>query len=343
MATRRINPDPPDDDDVLETGAVDELSQVLGELESSGSGTVKVERLREGKRPEFVGELSPSGFSLGLLQDRFGGGEYALTVLDGARRYVKRATVSVAAPLKTLVPAVAESSAIDKLAEAMEKQSQMIGLLVMQGRQASAPAPAVDPQAMRRQFLEEMQLMKGILGGGGQSVGPDKVLELVMKGMEIAKETAGGKGGWEDVAFKALDTFGEPLSLLMQSTAANAPPVTNVPGAAPALAGTQPAPQPSKVNSMLQYLDFLVKKAAVGSDPTLYAELVLDNVPEHLVRQFLAEGDPVAKLARFDSRVSLHAQWFRDLGKACTEALNADDAGAGSSPTAADGDAGGNS
>ena len=94
---------------------------------------------------------------------------------------------------------------------------------------------------------------------------------------------------------------------------------------------------------LLQYLDFLVKKAASGSNPDLYAELVLDNMPEALVRQFLADGDPVAKLARFDKRVSLHEQWFRDLGKAVTEALNADDAGAGSSPTAADGDAGGNS
>lgn len=332
-----------EDEDATDTGEVeqgDELSQLLAELDSSGAVTIKVERMREGKRPEYVGDMSPAGFTLAQLQERFGGGEYALTVFDSARRYVKRSTVAVASPFKPAAAVAPEIGGLEKFTQAitaqLQQQGQLLQLLLMQGR-APAAVTTADPQSMRHQLLEEMQLMKGIIGNGGGGVGPDKVLELLMKGMEIAKETGSGGKDWTDVAGKAIDVLGEPLAQLMQ-TAAIAQPHAQAPGA-PRLAPTS-QPQP-KVNPMQQYLDFLVKKAAAGSDPVLYADLVLDNVSEAMVRRFLAVPDPVAQLAQFDSRVSLHAEWFRDLGRACLEALNADAAATGSGSAPADGDAGG--
>ncbi len=334
---------------------VDELSQVLGELDSAGAVTIKVERMREGKRPEYVGDMSPSGFTLAQLQERFGGGEYALTVLDSARRYVKRTTVAVAPPLKPATPAPAEATGMEKLAQAitaqLQQQGQLLQLLVLQSRLGGGGAAVTnpDPATMRRQLLEEMQLMKGIIGGG-QSVGPDKVLELVMKGMEIAKETAGAGGdSWPAIAGKAIDVLGEPLAQLVQAQAlAPAPAMTSQPGSGVAVgaeASALPRPQLKPVvNPMFkQYLSFLIGKAAADADPALYADLILDNVPEHLVRQFLADADPVAKLAAFDARVSQHAEWFRDLGRACMELLNAHASGPGAGSPAADGDAGSDS
>ena len=349
MATRkRTAPqDLEDDPELEEEGEIDELAQVLGELDSAGTGTVKIERLREGKRPEFVGELSPSGFSLGQLQDRFGGGEYALTVLDGSRRYVKRATVAIASlPKPVPLPgAAAEPTVLEKLtatiAAQLQQQGKMMELLVMQQRLAPTVTPAAaDPQVLRQQLLEEMKMMKEVMGSG-QSMSPDKVMELVMKGMELAKETGGGGGdNWTGVAEKAIDVLGEPLAQLMSISAAT--PATP---AAPTAATVQRQPaitaRPTMNPMVKQYVSFLVGKAAKGADPDLYADLVLDNVPEALVRQFMSDPDPVARLAVFDARVAQHAEWFRDLGQACMEALNADAPGSGSGPSPADGDAGG--
>jgi hypothetical protein len=184
-----------------------------------------------------------------------------------------------------------------------------------------------------------MKMMKEVMGSG-QSMSPDKVMELVMKGMELAKETGGGGGDdWTGVAAKAIDVLGEPLAMLMQTSAI-------APAAAPAAVSTATVQrQPVTVvkpmmNPMVkQYVSFLVGKAAKGADPDLYADLVLDNVPETLVRQFMDDPDPVAKLAVFDARVAQHAEWFRDLGQACMEALNADAPGSGSGPSSADGNA----
>ena len=352
MAKRKEPPATVDDDDELVHGSeggqeLDELSQVLSELDSSGAAIIKVERMREGKRPEYVGDMSPSSFTLAQLQERFGGGEYALTVFDSARRYVKRTTVAIAAPLKPPAPAAAESSGLEKiartLAEQMQAQSQLLQALLLQGR----TAPVADPATMRKQLLEEMQLMKGIMGSG-QVLSPDKVLELVMKGMEIAKETGGGGDtGWTDIAGKAIDVLGEPLAQLMSASAV-APVASQEAASAGALMPRVQQPKNAAVAPMLnpmvkQYVSFLVRKAVAGSDPALYAELVLDNVPEAMVREFLADPDPVTKFAQFDARVAQHAEWFRDLGQACLEALNADAAESGSGPSPADGDTGGNS
>ena len=88
---------------------------------------------------------------------------------------------------------------------------------------------------------------------------------------------------------------------------------------------------------MKQYVAFLVDRAVEGSDPMLYADLILDVVPEAIIRPMLGDGDPVAKLTLIDPRVPQHAQWFRELGAALLEALNSDAAEPGSATPAGDG------
>ncbi|HJX19119.1 MAG TPA: hypothetical protein VJ437_13130 [Acidiferrobacterales bacterium] len=348
MARRKtvvLDTGPDDDDEQLPPD--DELTQVLGELDAVGGGFVKVERVREGKRAEFVGQLSPAEFSLSLLQERFGGGEYAVTVFDSARRYVKRSTVAVAQPLR---PPAAEAppSAIEKLVEAMQasmkQQQDMLAALVTRSQ---APAiAAADPQEMRRGILQDLALMKQLVGGGeGQQLGPDKILEVLRTGMQIAKDAAaGGEVDVMTVLGKAVDVLGEPFADLLRARAVLPaassgqmdPRRLPVAGAAPAMV----KPKQGGSMNMQQAVAFLVSKAAAGADPGLYADLVLDNVPEAMLRPVLA-GDVVATLSQIDPRVANHAQWFRDLGAMLSEALRPDDAGTGSTTPAADGNAGG--
>ena len=75
----------------------DDLMRVMAELGESGGGSVKVERLREGRRPEYVDEFDVSGFSLKLLRDQHGGGEYRITVKNSNKQYAGSQTVAIAA------------------------------------------------------------------------------------------------------------------------------------------------------------------------------------------------------------------------------------------------------
>lgn len=64
-------------------------------------------------------------------------------------------------------------------------------------------------------------------------------------------------------------------------------------------------------------IEMLLVRAARGSDPELYAEVVLDSIPENVsgdtLIEFLQRTDWFQMLAQFDSRVQQHAQWFANL------------------------------
>jgi hypothetical protein len=169
------------DDDQAEVLIDDELTQVIGELDDAGSSVVRVQRIREGKRPAFQGEVSAAGFSLTLLQERFGAGEYILTVLDSARRYRKQSTVAIDAPFAQASPADPAPSELGQLVAALQasmKQQADLFAQMLQRAPAQA-APAVDPQAMRQNLLQDLALMKQLVGGGvQQGVGPEKLIEF---------------------------------------------------------------------------------------------------------------------------------------------------------------------
>lgn len=358
MARRKIVDvvaDDGDDDDAPPALQVDdELAQALGELDDVGSSVVRVQRVRDGKRPAFKGELSAAGFSLALLQQRFGAGEYILTVLDSARRYRKQSTVAVDEPYQPEGVSAAPSE-VDKLIAVMQasiKQNQEMMALMMQ-RAPAASAPAVDPQAVRQNLLQDLALMKQLVGGNAQQgVGPDKLIEVLRAGMDIARDAAGG--GESDVLSvvnKVVDVLGEPLADLLRQRTPMVPAGMPFDPSTLPVAGALPVASPSEKKqevkpkggamNMQQAVGFLVGKAAAGADPGLYADLVLDNVPDVMLQQVLA-GDPVAMLAKLDPRVLQHAEWFRELGALLSEALRPDDAGTGSDSPTPDGHTAGN-
>lgn len=79
---------------------------------------------------------------------------------------------------------------------------------------------------------------------------------------------------------------------------------------------------------MKKHVATLIEQARFNSDPALWAEVILERVPEPQVRAFL-EGDPIMKLAEFDRRVLDNVKWFESLGAELRALLdeNAPDAG----------------
>lgn len=66
-----------------------------------------------------------------------------------------------------------------------------------------------------------------------------------------------------------------------------------------------------------EQLNTLVQKAQRGSDPDLYAEVVLDSLPENIhgdvLLDFLKRPDWFNLMAQFDPRVRDHSRWFGEL------------------------------
>lgn len=320
----------------------DDLAQVLGELVDSGGGSLKIER-HAGGALEFVDEWDAGAFTFKALQEQYGGGKYRLTAKDAARRFRFQRTVAVAAP--RVVPST-EPAALDKLAEVMrafmDQQNKILALLA--GRQQ---APGVTSDQVRSAVLSDLQAMRQIVGGdSGNST--EKLMEALKLGVELAREGAGGESdNLVPVIGKFLDTFGQPLAEAMTARAvtpppALAPPPRVTPAPAPVSPGAGASPgQPGKEQKpmmntkMREAVAFLVERAQSDADVGLYADLILDNIPESILRPIL-DGDVVERLAALDQRVRENAEWFRDLGAVLREAL-ADAAGPGSEPAAGDG------
>lgn len=354
MAKRRVITTEEEEGDLAQTSEAvaiegEDLGRVLSELGGSSNAVVKVERIRDGKRAEFVDEFPAASFSLKELQQAYGGGEYMLHGLDAKRQFKFRRQVAIATPLQGAAAAVPAVNALDKLADVMRQGFEQQQALLREVLTARPGVPATDPVAARREILQDLALMKEIMGGGQQqTMGPDKLLEVMKLGMDVAKDAAGGGEGWEAIVSKAIDTMGPSIAEAMASRQTSVPPAAiGQPAGAPPRLPAQPAPasqQPKRGGSMKEYVGFLVERAAEESDPGLYADLILDAVPEAMLKSIkvmLDSGDPVARLALIDPRVHQHAQWFRELGAVLVEALSGDAVKPGSEAPAGDGETGG--
>jgi len=290
------------------------LEQAAAELMGGGGGTVRIERMKQGGKWEFVDEWALDSFSLSELQRTFGGGEYLLRLRDSQKRYYKQARVLVAdLPAAKKDPAAV--AAADPIALALAKQTELLTALL-----AKMSAPPVDARAG---LLDDLVKFKTILGDGGARGGGFKeTMETVTAVLAFSKEIGGGDGttGW-DVLKEAIAQAGGPVGRAIESVAhtvrSNAPRAA-LPGAA---AGeSKPSEQGASMNIPPRYVAMLVEKAIEESDPALYADLIIDNVPEETIRAVLA-GGIVPVLGAIDARVAERAQWFEQLGAVLSEAL----------------------
>jgi hypothetical protein len=299
------------------------LDQAAQELIGGGGGTIRIERMKQGGKWEFVDEWELEVFSLSELQRAFGGGDYLLRLRDAQKRYFKQARVSVAEPQASKKdPAVV--AAADPIAAAIAKQTELLAQLL-----AKLSTPPAD---MRASVLDDLVKFKTILGDGGARGGGFKeTMETVTAVLAFSKEIGGGDGttGW-DVLKEAIAQAGGPVARAIESAVqtvrANAPgaagggaPRAALPGAA-AAGESKPNEQGAAVNIPPRYVAMLVEKALEESDPVLYADLILDNVPEAMIRAVLAAGI-VPTLGAIDARVPQSAQWFEQLGAVLSEAL----------------------
>lgn len=215
------------------------------------------------------------------------------------------------------------------------------------------PPPQLPPMPTMNDFASMAANLKELLKDDKRT--PDNTEQLI-KLLGVLKDygPGGEKGGegsnWLDFGRDVLDTLKPGLQGLaarlaterkertQQPTQQRLPPALQVPPAAaptqppsPATTGAQPAATPEG-GDMLQLLNWLkgtlrnlIRQAAANKDPSLYAEVALDNVPQGTdpakLLEYLNRDDWWEVLSAFVPDVAPYKGWFTEFRDECIKGL----------------------
>jgi hypothetical protein len=154
--------------------------------------------------------------------------------------------------------------------------------------------------------------------------GKDPV-EMLIQGITLAKELGPKEGetNSNDLLLEGLKAFAPTIVGATQAGMAQLH--QGVPGGPPRAPGAPPGPPqqlqgpPPEQKEMFEkqmmkvQLGFLVKNAMEGRNPELYAELVLDQVGQDKVLQFIGAPDAMDKLIELVPEIESVRPWFERL------------------------------
>jgi hypothetical protein len=346
-----------DSDLVTGTDLNEERAAVLvlmSELAGVSNARVVVYRATRNKPLAYCFECSPDTFSLDDLRDKYNGGDF--------RVYVSRD----GKPLRNLKVSVEPGKKIEPEAPALSD----VAIAMRDGfaQQAEVLRESLESRNSGGISLRDVLMQLPAIIAAWKSLQPappppmeDKI-DVLLKGMEMAREFGGGGGGDSDSLMGILrDLIRSPMvAQAVQSTLAQqaqkhipvAPqaaqpqilsPELIARGNTPlppvqwphrpedrAMPPASPAPvQPSEGNGMIHpmlkhYLGVLVQKAADNSDPALYADVILDNAPPDQIQTLLMQRPtPVEYLIGIEPRIAQHREWFSSLMGTLFDAITA--------------------
>ena len=334
------------DDDIQ---ALDALEGMVAEFSGAQGTVVNVYRQGEGKNLSFLFRTNPDEMTGGEIMERcrdnYGTGDFRIHIRDGAR-IVKNAPFSVEAK-KEPDPATAANNSNLEMMTMMQgflaSQQQMFGQTmqafaeVFKGGQNQQPA--IDPVAMQQSMIQSVAALKTMSEPKDQS---KTGIDMFVQGITLAKDIAGkdGETNSSDILVKALEMFGGPMAEMAKSNlgAQNAPGLPSPETAPNPMAPPQPTGDPQvdadakreyemglQKMVLQQQLNFLLRQAATGKDPELYAELLLDQAGEERVLAFVGQPDALDQLIALNGEVQNHRGWFEQLRQAILELTAPDD------------------
>ena len=354
MATRPARkPDPTPTPAALESaempeiqGDQDDLQSMMAGLAGADNARITVYRVVKNQPLAYVCTTTPDAFSLDELRDRYNGGEFRLFIVkDGTLWKNRRVFVEppqVRASGEPAPSAMAELAAV--MREGFAKQAE--AMRVVAAHPPAAPSVAqlfsgIDIPATITAISAALAVLRPPAPPPIPQASESRAMDMFLKGIEIAKElnTGGGGdgGGLMDVV---RDLIKSPL-LAHAVEAATPKPAVQMPQPArlppprppnPAQNFARETPPPAipeepKMNPMISmYLNMLCDRAADNSDTALYAELVLDNMPEDQLMQVLSgEPTPTDALIRLVPRIADHRAWFEEVLGMIAQALVEED------------------
>jgi len=327
------------DDDVIAA-----LESELDGLSGSNGAYVNVYRLVQGKPDAYLIRLAPEDFSIESIKQQYGGGVYRIRAYRRNElrqsRIFRNDIINIAdapkEPEKPLAPPPPD--VLPALIAALQDGFARLGAIIVEAR----------PRESEEQMLNKMLVYKQLFSSA--PTGPTSppmtemlgaVKEVLALSNTMREYSGNGEGGGPDgmsVLMKAMDTFGKPLVegvMAAQQAQAQAQAQAMPPAPGPVL----PAPAPQAQHSVQKseadmmktvvrmYLGELVNAAAGKGDVNLYADVILDRVPDATLDELVMPADWFERMVRIQPAVAQHREWFTQLRGIVYEVLTSPEDG----------------
>lgn len=252
------------------------------------------------------------------LRDNYGTGQYQIRVYKNRKLY-RRFSYSIEAPKNAEIKPTGENVS-DILKAMFTMQQQQFNQLKEFLLQSRAPAPATDPVAIMNAILGGLVQMKTFIAPPVQQ---NNGIELLIKGIEMGRDF-----GRENGESSFMDLFRDLIKSPLLEKAIDASTQVTQPGNVPCVPNVNVNAKPAIQNSsnltgnenmnlqqkaLQYYVDMLVKKAESNADPVLYADFILDNLPEETIRAYINRDDLIAEMSKINPAVSQYTDWFTAL------------------------------
>jgi len=329
-----------------EPGDEFELSRAIDELSEDGEAKVYIYRQRTHARDKvFVRDVPASEFRIPMLQESpFNGGKFRIQLRDAEGHLVKNELIEVEPVLRgehdaptSAAPATQGSDGLALIAAAMTTGFQEQGKAILQFGEMMLRQR--EPPKTLKDMMDEASVLKNLLAPVASPVPVADPLETVTKILGFVRENfprgadgEGGERGGGTGPYDVLNTAAKELLPLISQFAQKgaaipegmAPDGTMLPAPVRAIVSTyggggreiQPTTEPpmNPIQAKVQQeLGFLVKHAAKGSDPALYAAVVCDNAPPALLASFMSKVNWFDELCQYLPEARQYPQWFAAL------------------------------
>jgi hypothetical protein len=324
-----------------DSAEVDAITTLLA-LDDSDGIRYRVHRQpsKPGERIALCQDYSRDELSFETIRATFGGGTYRITALNAQNQYVSSKQIAIAELPKAPGQSSAPNTDLAAILQAAKGDNSgnelLLALIKSQGDMMTAlltrpppPPPPAGPSVMEIiQMIQAMKEDKPTAVDSGDSV------KLLLQGLELGRTLGGGESG--DIWSKGLDMLPTLLEKAAQQPQPSVVPINPNPQpriAPPATTAPQ-APQVEtdpmlmKLNWLKRQTQNLVVQARRGKDPGLYAEVMLDNLPDYITAEEIFERlnapDAIAQLSQLNPDIVPYAEWFERFRKAVIEFLSPD-------------------
>lgn len=327
-----------DDSEIIQA---DEIAELMGELGDGEGFDVTVNAL-VGRRLEWLFDFSPSDMSVrelrAYLRDEHGGGDFKIVVRKNGA-FVSHKTISIRAKKQNSfnpggVPQAVQGQAVDRIGE-------LIALMQQQMAQSQKDMQLLIMDSQKAGMQQQIDVMKIMMESGGKNQpldvvgvlslakdlfkGRDNSVELLLKGIELAKELSPEKPENEGAGglSKVLETLGGPLAQLMvehQKSKNNPGEIIEQPGGG----GDQLSEGDMNIIQQAQLraaAAMFIRAAEKNGDVDAYAEIFCDQYGDQVPDEFIQDQDEFNKIFEAVPEAAAHREWFEKLRVACDKIL----------------------